>query len=141
MKITNQSLTVQAGCISTDLGNPKALLVKKGHLFDPQNTFVSDVVADEITNGGYARVSVAWNPITVVQNTARADLDDIAFGNVLAGDEVQGAWIFEDLGGGDGTSVLVMYIEQPDGSTIVPDGSPLTIITPKPTLIQRQAGG
>lgn len=140
MKVTNRALKIQAGCVTTDLANPKALLVKEGHIFDPTASTVSEIVADEITNVGYARVSVFWNPIVIVGGTAQSNLADIAFGNVLAGDAVQGAWIFEDLGD-DATSVPVMFIEQPDGTAIVPDGSPLTIVTPKPTVIQRQAGG
>lgn len=80
---------------------------------------------NEVTNGGYARKSIANGSITLTvddtANTVTVDVADQTWTGIAAGDGWNDAVVCEDVGGADGTRVPLTqhdFVLTPDGSDI-----------------------
>jgi hypothetical protein len=86
----------------------KAMLLKDTASFNRDHNFVSDVVAHELSVGGYARQAVANKTMTEndTLDAAYWDADNVAFGALAAGQTVKFVVFFRDTGA-DATSPLI----------------------------------
>lgn len=67
-------------------GTWRVLLVTSAYVPSPAHTFVADVVASEVSGGGYARVAVANRAFTIdnVKNEADFTADTTTFASLTA---------------------------------------------------------
>ena len=81
--------------------------------FDPDNNFVSDIVANEASVTGYSRQSVTINTTTQNNTNDRAEVDfgDVAFGALSTGETLRGAYLFNNAGGSDAAREILVWIE------------------------------
>lgn len=62
-----------------------AILLDTAHVVDLSlDEFISDIVADEIADAGYARQTLSGKTITVVAGKVRVDCADIDFGDTVS---------------------------------------------------------
>lgn len=77
-KVTLQTLDMVAGTL-------KAMLLDDAHTPDlAAHEFVSDIVADEIADAGYARQTLTGKTNTIVAGKIRVDSDDIDYGDSVS---------------------------------------------------------
>jgi hypothetical protein len=105
-----------------------ALIVDSGHVFDITDVFVSDVVADEVTNAtgtGYARKTLTGKTVTVDQVNDRVvfDATDVTYTAVETNETWDAVILFLDTGT-DATSRLLCYVSI---DALVTNGSDATV--------------
>lgn len=129
-KMYNTGLgSIADGTISWATSSIKALVVDSGHTFDDNDQFVSDVVADEVTNAtgtGYARKTLTGKTVTVVQADDRVifDASDVTYSAVETNETWDAVILYLDSNT-DSTSKLICYIEI---DALETNGSDATIV-------------
>ena len=88
----------------------RAMLVTSAYTFDADHNYVSDVVANEVTNGGYVRQDLATKTITEDDSLNRVvfDCDDPVFPSLAAGDTPDALIVYK-FGTSDADSELICY--------------------------------
>ena len=115
-KLYNTGLgAISDGTIAWATSTIKALIVGSTHTFDDNDLFVSDVVADEVTNAtgtGYARKTLTGKTVTVVQANDRVvfDASDVIYTAVETNETWDAVILYLDSNA-DATSRLIAYIE------------------------------
>lgn len=115
-KLYNSGLgAISDGTIAWATSTIKALIVNSSHTFDDNDLFVSDVVADEVTNAtgtGYARKTLTGKTVTVVQANDRVvfDASDVIYTAVETNETWDAVILYLDSGS-DATSKLIACIE------------------------------
>ena len=102
---------VKALADATDLG---CLLVTTAHTADPDDQDVADVSADEVSVGGYARVTaLAAGAVTydAANNRAYLPLTDQIFSSLAAGETIQAATVYDDVDAADADKDLLFNVE------------------------------
>lgn len=104
----------------------KVLLLKSSYVANKDHGFVSDIVADELSAGGYVRGTLATKVVTRddVNDFAYLDADDQAFGALATGQTIGGAALVRDTGL-DATSPLIAFYDLTDTPT---NGSTITVV-------------
>lgn len=93
-----------------DTDNFSALLLDNTHTLDLNgDEFVSDISADEISGGSYARVALAGKSIDVGTGVVKLLADDIVFASMTA-TNVLYMVVFRNTGS-DATSKLICVVE------------------------------
>jgi hypothetical protein len=105
-----------------------ALIVDSGQVFDVTDVFVSDVVADEVTNAtgtGYARKTLTGKTVTVDQVNDRVvfDASDVTYTAVETNETWDAVILYLDTGT-DATSRLLCYVSI---DALVTNGSDATV--------------
>src|SRR3990170_6844676 len=87
----------------------KVLLINSAYVYDPDHSFVSDVVANEVA--GATRQTLGTKTVTKddVNNRSVFDGANSTFPAVAAGPTVGGAIVFYDTGV-DATSILLAFL-------------------------------
>lgn len=100
----------------------RVMLLDSSHSFDADNDFVSDIVANEISNPGYIRTALAGENVVVddANDEIQLDATDTTFISLGAGTTPAFAVVFRNTGA-DGTSQLLTTNQLT--SPPVPDGS------------------
>jgi len=117
------------GTVSWATSSIRALIVDSGQVFDVTDVFVSDVVADEVTNAtgtGYARKTLTGKTVTVDQVNDRVvfDASDVTYTAVETNETWDAVILYLDSNA-DATSRLIAYIEI---DSLVTNGSDATIV-------------
>lgn len=102
-------LGIANGTISWNSVNVKALIVDSGYTFDKADEFVSDVVADEVTNSvgtGYTRKTLQSKTVTLASNVVKFDCADITYTAVTTNEVWSKLIVYNDTGS-DATSPLI----------------------------------
>jgi hypothetical protein len=129
-KLYNSGLgAIADGTITWATSTVKALIVGSPHTFDDNDLFVSDVVADEVTNSvgtGYARKTLTGKTVTVDQANDRVvfDASDVIYTAVETNETWDAVILYLDSGS-DATSKLIAYIEI---DALVTNGSDASIV-------------
>lgn len=93
-----------------DTDNFSALLLDNTHTLDLNgDEFVSDISADEIAGGSYARVALSGKSIDVGTGVVKLLADDIIFASMTASN-VMYMVVFRDTGS-DATAKLICVVE------------------------------
>lgn len=89
----------------------RVLLVNTSYVFDPDHNFVSDVVANEISAGGYSRQPLTGETITEddTNDFAYLHADNVAFGALAAGQTIGGAILFKYNASDSAAEVIAFY--------------------------------
>lgn len=107
----------------------RVLLVKATYIFDPDHQFVADLTpgSNEIAGAGYSRQALATQTVTQdnTNNRAKADADDPAFGNIIAGETISAA-IFYTFVTDDSDSWLIGYVDT-GGFPAATNGAPVSM--------------
>ena len=92
----------------------KVLLVNASYTAAPTHSFVSEVVANELTGTGYARKALTSRTVTIDTGTNKAvcDAADVDYVGLNAG-TLAAAVVFLDTGN-PATSPLIAYMDAPD---------------------------
>jgi hypothetical protein len=113
------------GALDLATGALRLLLLRTTYTFDPDQDFVSALVAHELTVGGYARQNLTG--LTLVEDDAlnRAELraNEVAFPSLTAGQTIGGAVLFENTGSDATSSLLAFYPANP----LATAGLPVTV--------------
>jgi hypothetical protein len=102
-------LGIANGTISWNGNTIKALIVDSGYTFDKADEFVSDVVADEVTNSvgtGYERKTLQTKTVTLASNVVKFDCADITYTAVTTTEVWDKLIVYVDSGA-DATSSLI----------------------------------
>lgn len=89
----------------------RLLLVTSAYTADKDHNFVADVVASELTVGGYARQTLANKTLTEddTNDFAYLDADDVLFSSLVAGETIGGAILFRHTGADATAPVIAFY--------------------------------
>jgi len=98
------------------------MLVDQTHTPSKANSFVADVVADELSGTGYSRKTLGTKAVATVANVIRFTAADPSWTGLNAG-EINGAIIFKQVTN-DADSILIAYLEI---TNLVTNGSDVTI--------------
>lgn len=126
MALFNQAkVDVLNGTHQLDAGGQtyKVMLLKSSYTFDLTDVYVSDLSADEVSVTSYARQTLTGRALALDSgnNRAKFTANSPSFGSLGTGQTAGGAVIFRDLGTGDGTAKVVIWI--PFSPTIVLGGT------------------
>lgn len=117
----------------------RVLLVTTAYAFDADHNFVSDVVASELSVGGYARQPLTTETITEddASDFAYLDADDTAFGALAAGQTIGGAVVYK-FNAADAAAEVIGFYDLVDTAT---NGGTVTIqwATPATGGVLKQA--
>lgn len=104
------------GSVDYLTGTIKVLLIKSAYVHNPDDSFVSDVVANEVA--GATRQTLGGKTVTKVDASDRSVFDgnDASFPAVPGGSTVGGAIVFNDTGN-DATSQLLSFNDTADTPT------------------------
>ena len=96
----------------------KAMLVNSAYAHNPDNNFVSAIVANEITVGGYARQTLASKSVAQDDTNNRVNYAaaNVTFSALVAGQTIGGVVILRDTGA-DATSELIAFGDTADTAT------------------------
>lgn len=96
-------------------GTVTAMLLDDTHTPNIDNDFVADVVADELTNGSYARVNLASRTQTIddTNNLIKWDAADVTF-STLSGAESVGYCVLYKFVTNDADSILLALFDLTD---------------------------
>jgi hypothetical protein len=113
-------LSAELNLATADL---RALLLSS-YTFNPDHDFVAQVVATELSGGGYARATVTGE--TFLEDDAgdrgRMQLPQLAFGAIATGQTIAGLVLFEHTGSDATATLIAWYPTAPtptDGSSPV----------------------
>ena len=99
------------GAINLSTADTRVLLVNSAYAFNDDHNFVSEVTANEISVGGYARQALTTK--TVVEddtnNFAYFDADDAVFTALVAGQTIGGAVVYRFNAADTAAEVLGFY--------------------------------
>jgi hypothetical protein len=96
----------------------RLLLVNAAYSFSAAHNFVSDVVANEISVGGYARQALTSEAVTEDDGNNRAylDADDVTFAALVVGQTIGGAVLYK-FNAADASAELVAFYDVTDTPT------------------------
>ena len=89
----------------------RVLLVNSAYAFNDDHNFVSEVTANEISVGGYARQALTTKTVTEddTNNFAYFDADDAVFTALVAGQTIGGAILYKFNAADASAEVLAFY--------------------------------
>lgn len=128
--VTNKCLfELFTGDANLDAADLRVMLIKSNAPTVDTN-FVSDIVAGELTVGGYARQALAGETVTEDDTLDFAYLDatDPTFTALVAGETIIGAILFRHTGA-DATAPVYCYYDTTDTPT---NGGDITIVFSTP---------
>lgn len=95
------------------------MLTLSSYTMNPDDNFVTTIIASEVTAAGYTRQTLGTKTVTKDNTNNRAVFDgaDVTtFGNLAAGQTIGGIVIFKNTGA-DATSVLIAFLDTADTPT------------------------
>jgi hypothetical protein len=119
------ALFTGGGGVNWTSADIRCLLVDTDYVFDPDDNFVTDLVADELSTTNYARQAVGSRTITEddAGNRVAFDAADVVFaslGPAVGGPVIGGAVLFVHTGD-DATATLIAFVDlnlQTNGSNV-----------------------
>jgi hypothetical protein len=100
------------------------MLLVSSYVPDPSiDQFVADIAAHEATDSSYARVTLTGATQTVTSTSVDYDADDPAFGNLVGGETLAWAVLFEQVTSDADSPLMAAY-----RIAKVTDGSPVTVV-------------
>ncbi len=137
---TRAKYLIAAGDLDWDSSSivVRALLVAPAYTFSASHQYVSDVLANEVSDASYSRVTVATRATSLDLGGGRAlfDADDPVFSG-LDVVTVAGVVLYQQVGGDDSTPAndpLICFIEV--SPSVTADGSNLLVEFDSDGLIQ-----
>ena len=108
------------GIVDISADNLDVLLLDSTHVFDQDEDFVSQIVADEITVAGYARQNLTGVVVTEddVNNRGDAAANQVVFSGMASGQTVGSAVVFR-FNAADAAAELIAFYDVTDTATAV----------------------
>lgn len=108
------------GIVDISADNLDVLLLDSTHVFDQDEDFVSQIVADEITVAGYARQNLTGVVVTEddVNNRGDAAANQVVFAGMAAGQTVGSAVVFR-FNAADAAAELIAFYDVTNTATDV----------------------
>ena len=110
----------------------RAMLVDGSHVEEPDNDFVNDISANEISVGSYARQTLTGVVVNIddTGNEMEIIADDIAWGSLAAGATPAFVVIYAQIGGDDTTPGDDVLISSHSFTPTPTNGQPYTTTIP-----------